>query len=445
MHLEALDTFTASARSVGTACTMAGVGMYLHRRKFVAGEGKRTLALIAQQATIPSFLFSTIVYCNQDWSTDPCPNISSDLSDVWVLVVWPFYVVTVGFLVGWLASVVSDTPKWQRKSVLAACAFGNATAVPITILMVIHANFPKTSKLGSVDPILFLSVYLLLYPVLQWSIGGWLLAPEETVEPTKQNKQVDCEKSDIESGRQINIVYNGYIQTDKGLVAIGTSGSTEEVPLVPEKIKSYTDTTPIGEEEGPKVVIVPLMETLKKVMSRVFQPPVMGALVGLFVASTSLRGLFVDLVHRSDGALFEWIFDGIYSIGQAAVPINMIILGCNLSAAQMETNTDKLLSKETMMAIIVGKMVIMPIIGISSVLFLKEYFWDVPDGIDASFYLVAMIVFVTPTANNVMVMVELSGSGSKEGIAQVIGFQYLVAPILLSLSVTAVVAVASQI
>eukprot|EP00586_Coscinodiscus_wailesii_P012878 CAMPEP_0172493668 /NCGR_PEP_ID=MMETSP1066-20121228/25667_1 /TAXON_ID=671091 /ORGANISM="Coscinodiscus wailesii, Strain CCMP2513" /LENGTH=48 /DNA_ID= /DNA_START= /DNA_END= /DNA_ORIENTATION= len=48
------------------------------------------------------------------------------------------------------------------------------------------------------------------------------------------------------------------------------------------------------------------------------------------------------------------------------------------------------------MAIIVGKMVVMPIIGISSVLFLKEYFWDVPDGIDASFYLVAMIVFVTP-------------------------------------------------
>eukprot|EP00586_Coscinodiscus_wailesii_P008702 CAMPEP_0172521090 /NCGR_PEP_ID=MMETSP1066-20121228/292354_1 /TAXON_ID=671091 /ORGANISM="Coscinodiscus wailesii, Strain CCMP2513" /LENGTH=388 /DNA_ID=CAMNT_0013303947 /DNA_START=194 /DNA_END=1362 /DNA_ORIENTATION=+ len=388
---------------------MAGVGMYLHRRKFVAGEGKRTLALIAQQATIPSFLFSTIVYCNQDWSTDPCPNISSDLSDVWVLVVWPFYVVTVGFLVGWLASVVSDTPKWQRKSVLAACAFGNATAVPITI--------------------------------------------------------------------QFNIVYNGYIQTDKGLVAIGTNGTTEEAPLVPEKIKSYTDTTPIGEEEEQKVVIVPLMETLKKIMSRVFQPPVMGALVGLFVASTSLRGLFVDLVHRSDGALFEWIFDGIYSIGQAAVPINMIILGCNLSAAQMETNTDKLLSKETMMAIIVGKMVIMPIIGISSVLddtdkllsketmmaivvgkmvimpiigissvlFLKEYFWDVPDGIDASFYLVAMIVFVTPTANNVMVMVELSGSGSKEGIAQVIGFQYLVAPLLLSLSVTAVVAVASQI
>jgi len=54
-----------------------------------------------------------------------------------------------------------------------------------------------------------------------------------------------------------------------------------------------------------------------------------------------------------------------------------------------------------------------------------------------------MIVFITPTANNVMVMVELSGLGSKEGIARAIGYQYAVSPILLSLSVTAVVAVAS--
>lgn len=63
--------------------------------------------------------------------------------------------------------------------------------------------------------------------------------------------------------------------------------------------------------------------------------------------------------------------------------------------------------------------------------------------INASFYLVAMIVFITPTANNVMVMVELSGSGTREGVAQVIAWQYAVAPIVLSLSMTAVVGVAS--
>ena len=64
--------------------------------------------------------------------------------------------------------------------------------------------------------------------------------------------------------------------------------------------------------------------------------------------------------------------------------------------------------------------------------------------IDGSFYLVLMIVFITPTANNVMVMVELSGSDTKEGIAQVIALQYACAPIMLSLTMSLVVGIASS-
>ena len=59
------STFFASIRSVGTAVTLASVGVYLHRRKFVSSEGKRTLAKISQQVTFPLFLFTKIIYCNQ--------------------------------------------------------------------------------------------------------------------------------------------------------------------------------------------------------------------------------------------------------------------------------------------------------------------------------------------------------------------------------------------
>lgn len=453
MFYGALETFSAAIRSVGTACTMAGVGMYLHKRNFIVGDGKRTLALISQQVTIPAFLFSKIIYCNQDWSTEPCPNVTANIGKIWMLLVWPIYVVSIGFLVGWLSAVVSDTPYYQRKSVLAACAFGNSTGLPITLLAVIHANFPASTKLGSVDPTLFLSVYLLLYPVLQWGIGGWLLAPEEEEEPVVKDDACHIiNKADIESLLTNKILdatcikdRKGSNSTDASLyisdrVLIGMK--TEQIPLTQKEVQSYTE--PINESEKLTDAIIPLMETVYSIMGRVFQPPVIGALLGLIIASTRLRGVFIDLVHRADRAPLEWIFDGIYSVGQAAVPVNMIILGCNLSAAQQKKSSDKLLSMKTMMAMVIGKMVLMPIIGVSSVLFLKKYFWDIPDGIDASFYLVAMIVFITPTANNVMVMVELSGSGTKEGIAQVIGCQYLAAPLLLSFTVTAVVAVASQ-
>ena len=82
-----------------------------------------------------------------------------------------------GLLVGALVAKVTDTPKQQRNTVLVACGFGNSSGLAITLLSALHANSSTTSDLGRVDPTLFLSIYLLLYPVLQWGIGGWLLAP----------------------------------------------------------------------------------------------------------------------------------------------------------------------------------------------------------------------------------------------------------------------------
>lgn len=88
-------------------------------------------------------------------------------------------------------------------------------------------------------------------------------------------------------------------------------------------------------------------------------------------------------------------------------------------------------------------MVIMPLIGVFSTWFLQKYYIDIPDEIDSTVFLVMMIVFICPTANNVMVMVELSGSGSKEGMARLIGWQYFVSPVVLSFVLAAVVHIAT--
>jgi predicted permease len=176
--LELSRTFLASLRSIGTAVTMASVGYYLHRTNSVGADGKRTLAILSQQVTFPLFLFTKIIYCNQDWSDKPCPDVMQSLADVWMLLFWPIYVVGVGLLIGMLVAKFTNTPRHHLSSVLAACAFSNSTGLPITLLNVIHSNFPSTSDLGRIDPTLFLSVFLLLYPVLQWGLGGWLLAPD---------------------------------------------------------------------------------------------------------------------------------------------------------------------------------------------------------------------------------------------------------------------------
>lgn len=91
-------TFLTSLRSVGTAMTMTSVGVYLQQRGYIKKEGKRTLALISQQVTFPLFLFTKIIYCDQDWSGNPCPDIVSSLEHGWMLLLWPIYVVGVGEL-----------------------------------------------------------------------------------------------------------------------------------------------------------------------------------------------------------------------------------------------------------------------------------------------------------------------------------------------------------
>lgn len=70
------------------------------------------------------------------------------------------------------------------------------------------------------------------------------------------------------------------------------------------------------------------------------------------------------------------------------MPINMTILGINLSSTFQKKNKkldydndkEKMLPNQTMMAVVIGKMFIMPVIGILSTWFLQRYYIDFPDG-----------------------------------------------------------------
>lgn len=444
------STFVAALRSVGTAGTMAFAGFYLHRRGFIGPEGKKALARMSQQVTIPALFFSKIIYCPQDFSQERCPDITENLGDVWILALWPLFVVGCGLLVGELAVRLSDTPKCQRRGVIAACAFANSTGLPITLLAVVHANFPATSEIGRIDPNLFLSVYLLLYPVLQWGLGGWLLAyGEDDNEDSNKDPNgihhilnLPQEEQQDAAARMIRELSLSDLVEVKHLTR--GAAPTETTSLYQQAIETGTAHTSFATPKD----VAPLTETIGKVLPKALQPPVIGAIMGLFIASLpSLRGLFVDLESRASNAPLEWLFDGIHEVGKAAVPINMAILGINLSLTSQPTKSDvtgNAVSRSTIVAIVIGKMIVMPIIGISAALLLKNYFWHIPDNIDGPFYLALMIVTITPTANNVMVMVELSGSGSKEGMARIIGWQYACAPILLSITVMLVVRVAGS-
>lgn len=588
-----LTTFLASIKSVGTACTLASVGIYLHQRGFVVGNGKRTLALISQQVTIPLLFFTKILYCNQDWSPEPCPNVTDSLRDVWILLVWPLWVCTAGIFVGHCVTILAGVPSHQRNSILASVAFGNSTGLPITLLTVIHTNFGPSSALGAVDPTLFLSVYLVMYPILQWGIGGMLLAPHPEADKSnkdnaatfkiQENTNRDGDGYEIDNKMQPgmkhqlsfkstikvefdktlantqktlanNVIHNkesladqihhrGLGSTDASLYwsvsenlnrwgkplygtaptgsgvfdtsserpklvksALTTSGQSigmdisggdhdetanptsffgsiqEEHPLTPRSLPDEEAATTeasalLGSNDSGSSTSKEeslnsfsshddrdkLLATISKVLKRCLQPPVIAALLGLLFASIpTIRGILVDIDDRDGSAPLQWFFDGLFEAGRAAVPINMIILGCNLSASYMlhspmtsttpvDTNKGDMESSsnsfgtKAALLVVVGKMIVMPLLGYASTLVLST-FYVVPHEIAGSLYLVLSIVFLCPTANNVMVMVELSGggTGSKESMARIIAYQYAVAPIVLSGTVTGAVLMASS-
>lgn len=471
--LSIMGTFLASVRSVGTACTLAMVGVYLHRRGFLEGDAKRAMALLSQQVTFPLFLFTKIVYCNQDWSSNPCPDVRNSIREAWLLLLWPVYVVVWGMIVGQAVVLVTRTPREHTKAVWAACAFANSTGLPITLLTVVHANFPETSDLGRIDPSLFLSVYLLVYPIIQWALGGWLLGTDGDA---ADNKKLNTKMGGM--GEQAHSLGAPVPPQDMLLIVPGTTanGSTRhrkklpsadeglymsQVDLIrlaqtqskeededkrnetvstrePDHVKYHSapatePTCGVEESESERLLLAEkgtstlasadvtisptasgkarlrfdtLRDNLGNVAGRVLQPPVVGAIAGIVVATTPLRGIFVDLENRASAAPLQWFFDALYSVGLSAVPINMIILGCNLSAsfisirAQFYESIDEKRSffpMPTMMGIVVGKMIILPLIGVASTLFLRRYVLDMPDDIDGAFYLVLMIVFLTPT------------------------------------------------
>lgn len=200
---EVSRTFMASLRSIGVAGTMTSVGFYLHQTNSIGSEGKRSLAVLSQQITIPLFLFTKILYCKQDGSDDACPDVTESIADVWMLLFWPLYVVGISYFIGFVVAKVAATPKHHVSTVLAACTFGNASAMPITLLNVIHSNFPSTSDFGRVDPTLFLSVFMLLYPALLWGFGGWILNNDSNFTSSQSSPVADFDGVELSCKKNV--------------------------------------------------------------------------------------------------------------------------------------------------------------------------------------------------------------------------------------------------
>mmetsp|Transcript_9239 Transcript_9239/g.23785 ORF Transcript_9239/g.23785 Transcript_9239/m.23785 type:complete len:421 (+) Transcript_9239:104-1366(+) len=384
------SVLAACAQSLGTAAAMAGGGWAMSRLGLLSANTAKGLAKISMNLTIPCLLFSTVVDCSQlaTSGASPCPPVHDKIQQGWPLLLLPLLNVAAGMLIGFLLTMLFRPPEDFRRAIIAAVAFGNSTGLPITLLSISYSSLGGHNVLGE-DPLTFLSVYLLIYPLLTWSVGGALMgigrAPRaQEPLPAPLSEPLLADEGDPEGGP----------------------------PPAPRGRRACTAAVRgwAGRAAG--------------AASAVLQPPVVASLAAIVVAASPLRGAFVPLPGSSgDGAPLQFLADAMQRLGAAAVPLNMLILGASLSRG-----TDwKTLPIGLNLSIAAGKMIAMPLVGMASAALLRRYL----PGRPASFYLVVVMETCTPSANNLMVMAEL-GDQNKRALATSIFTQYLLSPLLLT-------------
>jgi len=397
-----------SVRSIATIASLALIGLVLERNGWLGKDAKKFLGNLSMNVTIPCLLFSQAV-----------TSIELDLlAFAWPMFIFPFIYVSLGATLGSLVNRFSQPKETMRPAVLAACAFGNSTGLPIVLVTIIgNASIPADvrARLGSsVEPLSYLALYLVFYPVLQWAAGGYLLG-------LRGNRQAAAAPPPP---------------------ALPLAHPTELAAPAGESGDEYT---PLGEDEHymepsslwSRLAALPPLRAAAyvraqagPVIQQLIVPPVMGAMTGCMIGILPQRKQMLD----STGSLLTWFIGVTSLLGGAAVPVNLLLLGSSLSNGPATIRKSG--SARTLGYIVVAKLIIMPLIATGICIAIKPLLPRPPEPeFDTAFWLVALIVSATPTANNVLVIVEVAG-GDTEAMSAMIAAQYLCAPVLLTVTVT---------
>jgi len=456
---EAESIMQTVLQAIGTSGCLAVAGAVAARRGLITDTGRKSMAELSMNLLMPLLLFTSTLDVRPGATYVP---LSELIQQSYVLLIMPLLVVSSGMALGKLVAVVTPCPQDFNKACVGAVAFANSTGMSITLLQVISPTL-LSQGVVTVDPLKYLPVYLLLYPILQWTIGSYLFgllgAPEtkedaemgipETNGPrvasiTRRRSNRSLPELDFASDPDFYPLDGAPWRTSEEVQAAGAAQREEESDGSPLSTSEEESDEVRAIQTVVSVVTKSTMRAMKaasrfscvkaalKFIRNGLVPPVIGCLCGL-VASLilPLHCLFVDEISLKtsgvNAAPLAFAFTAMRTIGQASVPMNMLVLGSNLSkgcdfkAIPISTNLGILFMKN------LGQPALMALM-----IFVLSRLLKCPD---VGLWLVAMILSCTPTANNIMVMVELSGQ-NKAGVTTCIFTQYMAAPFVLTLVIS---------
>ena len=194
VKVEIVALTVASLKAVGSIAVMAAAGLIMTRLGIITNDVRKGLGELSMNLLLPCLMFTQVIYCNTiETHGDPCPNMAQVILGSKMLFVWPLVVVGSGYMLGFIAAKLMKVPENFRRAAAGSVAFGNSTGMPVVLLSTLGPSLVRQGVLGG-DPLLYLSVYLVLSPVLQWTVGSYIFRGGPKTDGLK-DEEVDDDSS----------------------------------------------------------------------------------------------------------------------------------------------------------------------------------------------------------------------------------------------------------
>lgn len=452
--------FLQALKTVAQIMVVAGVGVILARRGILTAERSKSIATISVNLFLPCLIFTDMLYCEQCMcDTCPkragtcraCPYIHELVLQSWFLFLWPLVVVGVGFMFGKIVARFCRCSDELGAACVVAVSFGNSTGLPVVILQVTRNSLLAEGILAE-DPLLFLPMYLILYPVLQWTLGDWLLRQSSpaslpvvgTVPEVGFDDQITGASNDRVPSTTFplstHICIPGFwfqmcdwmhVQIKPSARCVAAESKTAGIRSseldLPEDGRCDFDVATSHDmaQDGPSQDRFQYCWRAVDFLRKAFSPVVVAVLLALIIGSLPLRTMLVDVNDQDDDADLGFFYSALRQLAGAAVPCQLLVVGSSLAKGPTFTNGTKRLH----IAIALTKMVLVPMALVGIVALMGQV--GILSSKDRAAVLVMLLVGATPSANNLILMLEVAGS-DKTVMATSIFVQYILAPVLLT-------------
>jgi len=431
----------AAFHSLVTSGVLVAAGIYLGRAGVMSREVTRGVAELTLRVTMPCLLFTRVI-------------AAMDLELIafaYPMLLLPLVNCAIGLLLGQLVLLCSPVEPAQRTTILCAVAFGNPLSLPLVLLAVVQDEMfhpAAVERLGSIgDPVVYLSLYQPLAYICMYGLGGWLLGVNFREKTPSSSARLSKQMYIIPNSARSSLMLNGCADG---------SASASPVQLPPRQLGGNDNVSLLdgagirSDDDGSAAERPPLSKAaaaacsgspwamrcagVRTTVIQAMSPPVVAVLLGLVCGA-------VPPVKRSlwppETAILGSLVKGMVRLAGAALPVSMLLLGVSISKGPDWT----VVNLRTNVCVCLAKMAVTPLLSValwslSFHLFGPKWAladtslpWHVPMA------LTALTVTAMPTGNTMLMLVELGG-GDRAALSTIMFLQYLVSPILLTLSLS---------